>query len=302
MPPLVVDALTSADVVDKVMGAISTGEGGWIAPVNVDVLRQATREPGYRDLLERATITLPDGVPILWAARLAGTPLPGRVPGSDLIFTLSEAAAHQGHSVYLLGGAEGVPERAASELARRYQGLRVVGAFSPPFGFDQTEEGLAEIHSRLSAAEPAIVFVGLGFPKQERLIVRMRQALPRTWFLACGAAIPFAAGDLVRAPVWMQRTGLEWSHRLASEPGRLAHRYLIQDAPFAAQLLVGSLLARSSRSAARPRPAGTVSVPAAVTLKPERQPRPESIIDLREPTPRPVVVHGASGAENGGNP
>lgn len=237
LPPVQLDAMSAAEVVDRVLSGLDSGRGGWIAPVNVDVLRQATRHPSYRWLLQSATLTVADGAPLLWAAWLAGTPLPGRVAGSDLIFSLSEAAAGQGHSVFLLGGAEGVPQRAAARLSQQFDGLKVVGAYAPPVGFEHSGEGLAEVRRRLLDAAPALIFVGLGFPKQERLIQQLRLDLPRSWFLACGAAIPFAAGELVRAPRWMQRVGLEWSHRLLREPRRLAHRYLVQDLPYATHLL-----------------------------------------------------------------
>jgi N-acetylglucosaminyldiphosphoundecaprenol N-acetyl-beta-D-mannosaminyltransferase len=97
------------------------------------------------------------------------------------------------------------------------------------------------------AARPRIVFVGLGFPRQDVLIAELREELPETWFLGCGAAIAFAAGTVRRAPEWMRRTGLEWLFRLLSEPGRLARRYLVDDLPFALRLLGGCLAARVRR-------------------------------------------------------
>ena len=100
------------------------------------------------------------------------------------------------------------------------------------------------MRAKLEAAAPDIVFVGLGFPKQEKLITALAPALPRSWFVACGAAIPFAAEALPRAPVWMQHSGLEWAFRLLSEPRRLARRYLIDDLPFAARLLASCALQR----------------------------------------------------------
>ena len=162
--------------------------------------------------------------------------------GASLIFSLSEAAAASGKSVYLLGGEPGVPARAAAALGRRYPGLLVAGVHSPPFGFEREPGEVEAIAARLARAKPDIVFVGLGFPKQERLIAAVAPGLPGAWFIGCGAAIPFAAGTLPRAPHWMQRLGLEWVHRLASEPRRLFRRYLTDDVPFALRLLVTSAL------------------------------------------------------------
>jgi N-acetylglucosaminyldiphosphoundecaprenol N-acetyl-beta-D-mannosaminyltransferase len=236
--------LTEQQVVAHLVDALRDGQGGWVATPNVDICRAVRRDPAVRALIGQASLTVADGMPLLWAARLRGTPLPERVTGASLIFSISAAAARHGQSVYLLGGEPGVPERAAEQLIRRYPGLRVAGTDAPPFGFDATEQGVAQLRDRLAEAGPDVVFVGLGCPKQERLITRLAPALPTAWFIACGAAIPFAAGALQRAPHWMQRAGLEWAYRLASEPRRLMRRYLVDDLPFAARLLASSAVHR----------------------------------------------------------
>lgn len=231
------DRLAEAEVVRHIVDALHVGCGGWVATPNIDICRQIRRDPATRALLGSATLIVPDGMPLLWAARLRGDRLPARVTGSSLIFSLTSAAALSGRSIYLLGGAPGVPDLAGARLADRYEGLKVVGAAAPPVGFEATADGVAAVREQLVLAAPDIVYVGLGFPKQERLIAQLAPALPGTWFVACGAAIPFAAGALPRAPLWMQRLGLEWLFRLLSEPRRLFRRYLIDDAPYAARLL-----------------------------------------------------------------
>ena len=132
------------------------------------------------------------------------------------------------------------PTGPVRNCAASYPGLVVAGADAPPVGFDADPDAVAAVHARLAAAAPGIVYVGLGFPKQERLIARLAPSFPATWFIGCGAAIPFAAKALPRAPLWMQRTGLEWAFRLASEPRRLFRRYLVHDLPFAVRLLATS--------------------------------------------------------------
>jgi N-acetylglucosaminyldiphosphoundecaprenol N-acetyl-beta-D-mannosaminyltransferase len=228
------DALTEEQVVARVTDGLRAGRGGWVVTPNVDICRRVSRDAKARDLVRRASIVVADGMPLVWAARLRGDPLPERVTGASLIFSLSAAAAAGGWSVYLLGGDPGVPERAAAELARRYPGLRVAGTDAPPSGF-----GLDEVRGRLAAAKPDVVFAGLGFPKQERVIAALAPGLPGVWFVGCGAAIAFAAGALPRAPRWMQDSGLEWAWRLLSEPRRLAGRYAA-DLPFAVRLLVSA--------------------------------------------------------------
>jgi len=186
-------------------------------------------------------------MPLVWAARLRGEPLPERVSGSSLIFSLTAAAATSERTIYLLGGEPGVPESAATELSRLYPGVKVVGTAAPPVGFDQDPEKVAEVRDHLLFTAPDIIYVGLGFPKQERLIVALGSALPGSWFVACGAAIPFAAGTLPRAPTWMRQTGLEWAFRLISEPRRLFRRYLVDDGPYATLLLASCALTRILR-------------------------------------------------------
>jgi len=249
IPLLSVDfhKVTEAEVVAHVVAAIQRGEGGRIITPNADILRLATRQQEARDHIRDSTLVVADGMPLLWASRLSGTPLPERVAGSSLILTLSAGLAEHGRRVYLLGGEPGTAEQAADELERRFPGLVVAGWHSPSFGFDTRPDEVAQMQELVVAAKPDLVYVGLGFPKQERVIAGLRPLLPAAWFLGCGAAIGFAAGTLRRAPVWMQRTGLEWLHRLGSEPRRLAKRYLVHDAPFAARLLASSARTRLSR-------------------------------------------------------
>jgi N-acetylglucosaminyldiphosphoundecaprenol N-acetyl-beta-D-mannosaminyltransferase len=244
------DPLSEGQVVTRIVRDLKQGQGGWVVPVNIDVCRQISRDSAARELVSGASLMVADGMPLVWAARLRGDPLPQRVTGASMIFTLSSAAARSGKSIYLLGGQPGVPERAAAELERRYTGLLVAGTDAPPVGFDRQPGELAAVRARLEEAHPDIVFVGLGFPKQERVIAALGQALPTAWFVGCGAAIPFAAGALPRAPAWMQRLGLEWLYRLISEPRRLFRRYVLTDLPFAVRLLITSALARF-RSAQR---------------------------------------------------
>ncbi|MEU7532176.1 WecB/TagA/CpsF family glycosyltransferase [Saccharothrix sp. NPDC042600] len=195
-------------------------------------------------LVASSEVVVADGMPVVWAGRLAGVSVPERVTGASLVFTLAEAAAGAGRSVYLLGGNPGVPEKAARVLGERFAGLKVVGTDSPPFGFDVDAELAAAAVAKVVAAQPDLVLVGLGFPKQERVIRMLRAELPRAWYLGCGAGIPMAAGEFKRASGVVQKVGAEWLHRLALEPRRLAKRYLRDDLPFAFRLLAGAVKTR----------------------------------------------------------
>jgi N-acetylglucosaminyldiphosphoundecaprenol N-acetyl-beta-D-mannosaminyltransferase len=231
-----IDPVTQAQVIEHVLDSLAGGRGGWVITPNLDQLRLCHERPELRELYGRAELVLPDGMPLVWASRVQGTPVPERVAGSELIFTLTAAAARAGRAVYLLGGNPCVADRAAVRLLELNPGLRVAGTHCPPYGFEKNPEQLREMTDALLAAQPDIVFVGLGFPKQERLIETLRPLMPQSWFLGVGVSFSFVAGEIRRAPLWVQRMGLEWVHRMVQEPGRLFKRYVIHDLPFAGRL------------------------------------------------------------------
>lgn len=235
--------VTAAQTLDHIAAAAAAGRGGWVLTPNLDIVRRLSSEPQTAALCEPVTLRLADGMPLVWASRLQRTPLPERVPGSDLIWSLSGRAAADGLSVFLLGGNPGAADAAAGELRARFPSLNIAGTECPPIGFEADAAYMDGLRDRLVAAAPNIVFVALGFPKQERLIAQLRPHLPRTWFLGIGISFSFVSGEVRRAPRWMQAAGLEWVHRLAQEPSRLARRYLVYGLPFAARLLAASAVA-----------------------------------------------------------
>ena len=230
-----IDAVTEREVIDHITASAAAGTGGWMLTPNVDPLRQS-RDPAVAGFFGEADLVVADGMPVLWAARLAGTPLPGRVAGSDLIWSLSEAARDRGLTVFLLGGNPGTADRAAERLRETYPGLKVVGTHCPPFGYERDPDALRAIDEAVGRAQPDIVFVGLPFPKQAHLARRLRGVVPAAWMLCVGVVFSFVVGDIPRAPAWMQRIGLEWVWRLVHEPRRLFRRYVVQGLPFAAHL------------------------------------------------------------------
>ncbi|HEU4346572.1 MAG TPA: WecB/TagA/CpsF family glycosyltransferase [Actinoplanes sp.] len=244
------DRITESEVVAAVRVALAEGRGGRIITPNIDILRQAQVSPPVRAFLDDADLIVADGMPLVWASRLSGTPLPERVAGSSLIWSLSEGLGRDLRSIFVIGGTPATARkpdgaaRAAARLAERAPGLRIAGTLCPEPGFERDADVFGEFRAAVREAAPDLVFVGLGFPKQEKVIARLRADLPTAWFMGCGAAVNFVAGDVERAPRWMQRTGLEWAHRLGTEPRRLAARYLRHDAPYALRLLAGSATRR----------------------------------------------------------
>ncbi|MCC7147549.1 MAG: WecB/TagA/CpsF family glycosyltransferase [Phycisphaeraceae bacterium] len=229
--------LREADCVAHIMGEVSSGRGGWVITPNLDILRRYVQDAEFRALADEADLRVADGMPLVWASRLQRTPLPERVAGSSMIFTLSAAAAQRNRSVFLLGGAPGTAQAAAEELRRRWPSLKVAGTYCPPMGFEDNPAEMENLTAAVISARPDIVFVGLGAPKQERLIKKLRTLLPGAWWLGIGVSFSFVTGDVKRAPRWLQKIGLEWVHRLCQEPRRLARRYLIDGLPFAMRLL-----------------------------------------------------------------
>ncbi|MGE5612398.1 MAG: WecB/TagA/CpsF family glycosyltransferase [Bacillota bacterium] len=237
-------AVTEMQAVQYVLDQLEVGQGGWVITPNLDHLRRLSHDQGFKQLYSQASLIVADGMPLVWASRLQGTPLPERVAGSNLINSLSRAAAKRDRSVYLLGGDPGTAEKAADILRERYRNLRIAGTHCPPVGFDSNENQMEGLICRLDQADPDIVYVALGSPKQEWLIGRLRGHLPRAWWLGIGISFSFLSGHVRRAPRWMQRTGLEWLHRLSQEPRRLAKRYLLYGLPFAGSLLIDAAINR----------------------------------------------------------
>jgi N-acetylglucosaminyldiphosphoundecaprenol N-acetyl-beta-D-mannosaminyltransferase len=233
--------MTEAEVIARLMSDLQQGRGGCVATLNIDVVRMLHQRPELWEVWDDKTLILADGMPLVWASRVQGTPLPARVAGSSLIFSLSGAAARNRARVLLLGGSPTVAEEAAAVLTRKNAGLQVAGIICPPFGFDQDPAGMASLREAVVRTKPDIVYACFGFPKQEYVIRYLRETLPATWFLGLGASFNFVSGEVRRAPVWMQRVGLEWSWRLMMEPRRLFKRYIVHDLPFAVQLMLSAI-------------------------------------------------------------
>jgi N-acetylglucosaminyldiphosphoundecaprenol N-acetyl-beta-D-mannosaminyltransferase len=240
------DAIGESEVIDHIITSIGDGRGGWMVNPNVDVLRQVAASQAIRDLVASADLVVSDGMPIVWASSLQGTPLPERVPGSTLISTLSKAAWRAGVPVFLLGGRRGAAAEGAARLRATCPGL-VVGHHCPPFGFEANHADRRAVDLAVESFGPAIYFCGLGFPKQEWLMAELHRRFPGSWFIGSGASLDFLAGETRRAPMWVQRLGLEWAFRLAQEPRRLFRRYVVDDGPFALRMLVQATLRGRSR-------------------------------------------------------
>lgn len=240
-------------LLDHVFESLRAGRGGWLITANLDFLRRFTKEPEMRELYAQADVMVADGMPLVWASQIMGDALPERVAGSALIYRFAERAAAEERSIYFFGGEPGAGEAASKVLSERHPALRIAGFSSPRVSAEPTELEIAAAVAELRKKKPDLLLVGLGSPKQERLIRALRGQFPHMWMVGVGISFSFVAGHVTRAPVWMRKSGLEWIHRLTQEPKRLARRYLIEDLPFAAELFGRVLWARVSGSLRGPR-------------------------------------------------
>ena len=247
------DAVDMPVAVERIYGWVKSRERvcRFVVTPNVDRAVLHQEHAALQQAYAEAALVLADGAPVVAAARLLGRPLPCRVAGSDLAPALFEAAADRGGlRVFLLGARPGVAERAAVNVASRWPTVQVVGTYSPPLGFERDAEENENILAKIATAAPDVLIVGFGAPKEELWIVAHRARIEAAATLCLGATIDFLAGDKRRAPHWMRRAGLEWLHRMASEPRRLVRRYA-HDAWIFPQLVWRQWIADMRQAAAR---------------------------------------------------
>jgi N-acetylglucosaminyldiphosphoundecaprenol N-acetyl-beta-D-mannosaminyltransferase len=245
------DNLTMSEALTRIDECIGAGCFSYAVTPNVDHVMKLQQDGSLRSIYRDAHFVLPDGVPLLWASAILGTPLKERVNGTDLLEGLCQIAAKKDYSVYFLGGSRGTAEKAATILAQRYPGLRVAGWHCPELGFEKKAAECEALKNRIATAHPDILFVALGAPKQEEWIHQYGAATGAAFAVGIGISFSLIAGEIRRAPRWMQRRGLEWFWRLCSEPRRLWKRYLLDDLPFI-RLVAREYLARHSLAKSSP--------------------------------------------------
>ncbi|MFZ6871003.1 WecB/TagA/CpsF family glycosyltransferase [Undibacterium sp. Di27W] len=206
---------------------------------NVDHMTKLEYEPEFKTLYATSDYIFADGMPIIWASKMCALPLPERVTGADLFVSLCQGCIQQNMSIFVLGGMPGQEQLLLDSFAKTYPGLKV-NIFCPSMQFSADGLESDTAIERIQAARPNILFICLGMPKQEKLAFRYREQFKSDnvpLILCVGAAMEFALGQKKRAPLWMQKIGMEWSWRLASEPRRLWQRYTTQAWRFVGLLL-----------------------------------------------------------------
>jgi N-acetylglucosaminyldiphosphoundecaprenol N-acetyl-beta-D-mannosaminyltransferase len=236
-----IDAIDAALAVARMAGWARKNESRCVCICNVHSVVTATQNSDFRRALAQADMATPDGAPVAWMLRRAGVTGQRRVSGPDLMLDYCAHAAASGEGIYLYGSTEATLAALAQRLRQRWPALRIAGMHAPPFRPATAAEDAADVQ-RINDSGAGTVWVSLGCPKQELWMAAHRGRVQAV-MVGVGAAFDFHAGTVVRAPRWMQEHGLEWLHRLLSEPRRLWRRYLVTNTLFvfaaARQLLTG---------------------------------------------------------------
>jgi N-acetylglucosaminyldiphosphoundecaprenol N-acetyl-beta-D-mannosaminyltransferase len=232
IPPagVTVHDILFGEAVELIIRWAREGSGGYVSTPNVDHLVRARRDPGFRSLMMGARLRVPDGMGLIYSSRLAGRPIREAVHGRLLPEEIVRRTAPDTPPIALIGGRGDAPQRAAKHL--RALGAPVVAAVGPAMGFEIGGAADEEATRALVAADPRIVIVGLGAPKQEIWMARHQADLPRAVMLGIGQTIDILGGRVPAAPAWMTRVGLEWAFRLARDPVRIGRRVFVDDPPF----------------------------------------------------------------------
>ena len=239
-----IDSLTAPEFLQRIDDFIESGAPHQISYLNADCLNKCWSDRNYRDAISQSDLVYADGMGVVWASRLFGHPLPERLNANDMLPQFCSRAEEKGHRIFLIGGENGIAEKAAEDLKEKYPNLQIVGCHHGYFSETETNDVIQKIQD----AKPDILIVGMGAPKQELWIQQNLQKLgvPVVW--GVGGLLDYSAKGLQRAPVWMRKSGLEWFWRLCLEPRRLWRRYLLGNLLFTFR--VGFLIFADALSAA----------------------------------------------------
>ncbi|MCR5804521.1 MAG: WecB/TagA/CpsF family glycosyltransferase [Clostridia bacterium] len=221
-----IDNVTFDEALDEIRKLIKARNNSYVVTPNADHMIMLQEDEFFQKVYKEASLVITDGKPLIWISKFYKTPIKEKISGSDLFPRVCEMAAKEGYTMYFLGAAEGVAAKAKENLEKKYEGLNVVGTYSPPFGFEKDEKEIDKIVGMITDVHPDILIVGLGAPKQEKFAYTYRDRLNVPISFGLGASIDFEAGNIKRAPKWMSDIGLEWFYRMLKDPGRLVKRYL----------------------------------------------------------------------------
>jgi len=228
------DRLSSDDIKQRLRDFVADGAPRQVVTVNLQFLGMAARNSEFRDVLNTADLAIADGAPVVWVSKILGAPIADRVTGHDIMDYAAQLSNQEGHKLFFLGAAPGIAEIAANHLRDKYPNINIVGSHGGMYnaeGYGRTDEDERSAVEAIRAANPDFLFVGLGAPKQDFWIRNHLHEVNVPVSVGVGGVFDVLAGNLGRAPEWVQGIGLEWVYRLAMEPRRLWKRYILQDIP-----------------------------------------------------------------------
>lgn len=220
-----IDSLTMEEAVDEAEKLIEKPGCSYIVTPNLDHIVMLETDKEFEEIYSNADLILADGKPLIWISKMLKNPIKEKISGSDFFPCMCNMFADKGYSIFILGAAEGVADKAAENLCNKFQGLKIAGTYSPPFGFEKDEKELEKINRIVKGASPDVLAVSLGSPKGEKFLYRHLAECGVSLGISIGATIDFEAGNVKRAPKWMSDIGLEWLFRITQDPKRLIKRY-----------------------------------------------------------------------------
>lgn len=224
-----VSNITMTEALDNIEKMINLKKKSYIVAVNVDVIMKIEQDEELKKITDEADMVLIDGKPLIWISKLKKAPIKEKISGSDLVPKLCELSDKKGYTIFILGGKDGIAKQAKEKLESQYKNIKIVGVYSPKFGFENDKKELTKINSMINKKKPDLLFVCLGCPKQEKWIYNHINEYYAKVSVCAGATVDFLAGNMKRAPKWMSNCGLEWFYRFLQEPKRLFKRYFIDD-------------------------------------------------------------------------
>lgn len=220
-----IDNLSMQEAVDEINHLIQKSGCSYVVTPNLDHIVILESDPEFVEAYQNADLIVADGMPLIWISRYLKTPIKEKISGSDLFPHICRLCAQNGYSIYILGAAEGVAATAAENLKNKYNGLKIIGTYSPPLGFERNEKELQRIRELVTAEKSDVLVVSLGSPKGEKFLYKHLNEYGVSLGVSIGATIDFEAGNVRRAPRWMADHGFEWLFRITQDPGRLIKRY-----------------------------------------------------------------------------
>lgn len=217
------------ETVAEIERLIAENKKSYVVAVNVDVVMKIEKDPYLKKITDEADIVIVDGKPLVWISKWHKMPIKAKISGSDMVPVLLERATEKGYTVFIVGGMDGVAEKAKENIERDNPGIIIKGTYAPPMGFERNKKELAHINKLISDAAPDILIACFGCPKQEKWIYENYKKYDAKVSICAGATVDFLAGTMSRAPRWMSDHGLEWFYRFTKEPKRMFKRYFVDD-------------------------------------------------------------------------